>query len=98
MVLKNEDYKPLWYFSVQIDHIIEARRTHVVARQNWGYGAGKDRKISRSSQGAAENLECKSAGYTISCRFVRRFAQEFEKRLKNIGITVEIRQLQTTRF
>ena len=61
MVLKNEDYKPLWYFSVQIDHIIEARRTHVVARQNWGYGAGKDRKISRSSQGAAENLECKSA-------------------------------------
>ena len=34
MVLKNEDYKPLWYFSVQIDHIIEARRTHVVARQN----------------------------------------------------------------
>ena len=29
-VLENEDYKILWYFSIQTDHIIEARRPDLV--------------------------------------------------------------------
>ena len=30
-VLENKDYKILWDFSIQIDHIIEARRPDLVA-------------------------------------------------------------------
>ena len=72
-VLENEDYKILWDFSIQIDPVIEARRTDLVvvdkerSRKIIDFaGPGdsrieekeKDKKISRLGKGVTEHMEC----------------------------------------
>ena len=71
-VLENEDYKILWNFSIQTDHVIEARRPDlvVVDRKERSYKIidfavpgdsrieEKARKISTVGKGVTEDMEC----------------------------------------
>ena len=73
-VLENEDHKILWDFSIQTDHVIEARRPDlvVVAKKERSCKIidfavpgdsriekkEKDRKVSRLGKGVTEDMEC----------------------------------------
>ena len=73
-VLENEDYKILWDFSIQTDHVIEARRPDLVVVDKKERSCKiidfaipedsrieekeKDRKISRLGKGVTEDMEC----------------------------------------
>ena len=72
--LENEDYKILWDFSIQTDHVIEARRPDLVLVDkkkrickiiDFAFPGDsrieeeeKDRKISRLEKGVTEDVEC----------------------------------------
>ena len=72
--LENEDYKILWDFSIQTDHVIEARRPDLVVVDKKERSCKiidfavpgdsrieekqKDRKISRLGKGVTEDMEC----------------------------------------
>ena len=68
--LENEDYKILWDFSIQTDHVIEAWRPNLVAVDKKeksckiidfavpGDSRIEDRKISRLRKGVTEDMEC----------------------------------------
>ena len=70
-VLEDEDYKILWGFSIQTDHIIEARRPDLVVVDERrrtckviDFAVPGDRKVSRSKKGVTEDLECESEDYS----------------------------------
>ena len=77
-VLENEDYKVLWDFSIQTDHIIEAQRSNLVVVDKKRRTCKireeeerEDRKVSRSQKEVTEDLECETEDYTISCALFR---------------------------
>ena len=64
-VLDNEDYKILWDFSIQTDHVIEARRPDLVVVDKKersckiiDFAVPGDRKVSRLGKGVTEDMEC----------------------------------------
>ena len=90
-VLENEDYKILCDFSIQTDHIIEARRPNLVVVDKKERSCKvidfavpgdsrieakeKDRKISRVGRGVTKDMEYYSEDHTISCRLFRCYTQ-----------------------
>ena len=90
-VLENEDYKILWDFSIQTDHVIEIWRPDLVVVDKEERGCKKidfevpgerrieekekDRKISRIGKGDTEDMECESEDHTISCRLFGCYTQ-----------------------
>jgi len=113
-VLENEDYKILWDFSIQTDHVIEARRPDLVVVDK------KDRtcKIidvavpgdSRIEEKEKEKIEkYQDPGrelkkiWNVRMKIIPlvvgslgAIPKQFDKRLKEIGISVGIGQVQKT--
>ena len=113
-VLENEDYKILWDFSIQTDHVIEARRPDVVlvdkkertckvidfAVPGDSRIEDKEReKIEKYQDLARElqklwNVRVKVIPLVVGA--LGAIPKQFGKRLKDIGITAEISQVQKT--
>ena len=68
-VLENEDYKILWDFSIQTDHVIEARRPDlvVVDKERNGkiidFAVPGDSKIEENEKDKIENIKTWEGSY-----------------------------------
>ena len=91
-VLENEDYKILWGFSIQTDHVVETRRPDLVV-------VDKKDKIEKYQELGRElqkiwNIKVKIIPLVVGSLGV--IPKQFRNRLKQIGITAGTAQVQKT--
>ena len=113
-VLENEDYKILWDFSIQTDHVIEARRPDLVVVDKKertckiiDFAVPGDSRIEEKEKEKIEkyqdlgrelkklwNVRMKIIPLVVGS--LGAIPKQFDKRLKDIGISVGIGQVQKT--
>ena len=113
-VLENEDYKILWDFSIQTDHVIEARRPDLVVVNKKertckiiDFAVPGDSRIEEKEKEKIEkyqdlgrelkklwNVRMKIIPLVVGS--LGAIPKQFDKRLKDIGISVGIGQVQKT--
>jgi len=113
-VLENEDYKILWDFSIQTDHVIEARRPDLVVVDKKkrtckiiDFAVPGDSRIEDKEKEKVEkyqdlarelqkiwNVRVKVIPLVVGS--LGAIPRQFGNRLKDIGITAEIGQVQKT--
>ena len=108
-VLENEDYKILWEFSIQTDHVIEAWRPYliVVDKNFLDFAVPGDSRIKEKEKDKIEkyqdlgrelqqiwNVKVKIIPLVVGS--LGAIPKQFGKRLKQIDITVGTAQVQKT--
>ena len=105
-VLENEDYKILWDFSIQTDHVIEARAPDLVVVDKKersckiiDFAVPGDRRVEEKEKDKIENTwEGSYRRYRLlKCRLsLGAIPKQFRNRLKQNGITTGTVQVQKT--
>ena len=114
-VLQNEDYKILWDFSIQTDHVIEAQRPDLVSVDKKGRtgkiidfavpGGSRIEETEKEKIGKYQDLRrelqkiwnarVKIMPYVV-VGSLGAIPKQFGNRLKEIGVTAEIGQVEKT--
>ena len=91
-VLGNEDYKTLWDFSIQTDHIIEAWRSDLGAVDK----KGRILKIIDFAVPEDSRIDEKEKIIPLVVGSLGAIPKQFGSRLKQIGISLGTAQVQKT--